>query len=414
MANVIPFRAIRPVADKAHLVPSRSYASYSKTEMAQKLDTNPYTFLHVLRPEFGKIDASKTDTEEYLQMIRDRFEEFIKKGILIQDEKESFYLYRQIKNNHSYTGIIGCISIDDYFEGIIKKHEDTLSEREEKLKNYLEIVDINAEPVCFAYPDQPELNGVIEKTVALPPVYDFSTTNEIRHQLWVIEEPSMVEQVRDSFAKMNAVYIADGHHRSASSCLLGQEKRIISGRTDTAFRAGYFMSIFIPESQLRIMEFNRVVRELNGMSAETFLRQLEEDFLILETEKFDPPSKLHQMSMYLDGKSYVIEPKKGTFDESDPAKNLDAAILSKLVLGPLLGIRDIRNDHRIDFIGGHEGTGKLKKLVDSGKMKVAFALYPVTMEHLKKIADQNKVMPPKSTWIEPKLRSGLTIYSLSR
>ena len=413
MAKVIPFRAIRPATDKAHLVPSRAFGSYSKEEMEHKLKTNPFTFLHVLRPGFGSIPAKNTDRREYLLEIKSKFEEFMKSGILVQDEQPSYYIYRQIKDNRSQTGIIGCISIDDYFTGVIKKHEETLRVREEKLKNYLSIVDINAEPVCFAFDDHKTLNDVIHNYTSQPPLCDFSTTNEIRHQLWMIDDEAELGKIQQAFSEIDSIYIADGHHRSASSCLLGEEKRVIRGKPDGEL-SDYFMGIFLPASELIIMDFNRLVKDLNGLSKIDFMKLLMEK---LEVEKIEVnnvrPIKIHEISMYLDKEWFRIKIPKGEIDESNPVANLDAELLNTLILEPILGIKDIRNDKRVQFLGGHEGMKGLESRVDKGKYKVAFALFPVSMEQLKAVADNGQVMPPKSTWIEPKLRSGLTIYSLS-
>ena len=414
MAEVLPFKAIRPATDKIHLVPSRAFGSYTKEEMEHKLKTNPFTFLHVLRPGFGTIPQKNTHRIEYLRRIKDKFEEFMSSGILVQDEQPGYYVYRQMKDGHTQTGIIGRISIEDYFNGTIKKHEATLSEREEKLKNYLTIVDINAEPVCFAYEDHAVISKLVAAMVEQPPMCDFSTTNEIRHQLWEIVDKSDLEKIEKAFGEIDNIYIADGHHRSASSCLLGEEKRVIRGKPDGAL-SDYFMGIFIPASELRIMDFNRIVKDLNGLSKADLLSELAHDFKV---EKVDDlhykPQKTHEFAMYLKGETYVLTIKEQAYDDNDPVGSLDATILNRKILEPLLGIKDIRTDKRINFVGGHEGMNGLRKRVENDKYKVAFALHPVTMEQLMAVADHNQVMPPKSTWIEPKLRSGLTIYSLSR
>jgi uncharacterized protein (DUF1015 family) len=413
MATIIPFKAIRPSSDKVHLVASRSMSTYTKVEMESKLATNPFSFLHVLKPDFGHPFVLKNDSLAYLKMIKQKFQEFLEKEILIQDQQEGYYVYRQFKNGISSTGIIGCIAIADYFNGIIKRHEDTLTEKEEKLRDYLEIVDINAEPVCFAYEDHPAIKTIIDDVLNTPPACDFSTTNEIRHQLWSISDSERIEAIGNAFKEIPSIYIADGHHRSASSCLLGSEIKSKKEEGHT-LPTDYFMGIFIPESQLHILDFNRVVKDLNGKSAEAFIADLSHLFHVQVLTPPNPkPEKMHQFTMYLNGQWYALDIKSIEHNPADPVSYLDAALLTELVLQPLLGINDIRNDKRIGFVGGHEGMERLKQLVDDGKMKVAFGLFPVTMEHLKKIADAGQVMPPKSTWIEPKLRSGLTIYSLT-
>ena len=408
MATIIPFKAIRPSSDKVHLVASRSMSTYSNSEMEHILASNSYSFLHVLKPDFQHEVNTPHDDPRYLQLIKQKFEEFLSQEILKQDQNEGYYVYRQLKEGYTYTGIIGCIAIQDYFNGTIKRHEDTLTKKEEKLRDYLKIVDINAEPVCFAYHDHPAIQTVLNEKLESEPDCDFLTTNEIRHQLWSIQDEKSTQIINKAFEETPSVYIADGHHRSASSCLLGKDNK-----ENTTSPSNYFMGIFIPESQLRILDFNRVVSNLNGLSEEAFLNQLSEHFSIVEKEGVYKPKKIHEFSMCLDGKWYALELKSIEHNEHDPVSFLDATILSKTVLAPILGIDDIRTDKRIKFVGGHEGMEALQGKVESGDMAVAFGLYPVTMEHLKKIADAGQVMPPKSTWIEPKLRSGLTIYSLS-
>lgn len=408
MATVKPFRAFRPAADKVHLVASRSYISYKKKKLKRKLKENPFSFLHIINPEFGMDIELKSDSKAHNKRVRKKFEEFVEEDILLQDAAASFYLYKQFKEGRTYTGIIGCTSIEDYNNNVIKKHEATITKKEISFKNYLKDVKINAEPVCFTYPNQKDIDTLVENIILNRPEYDFTTSNRVRHTFWKIDEPENLELIENSFAKLPSIYIADGHHRSASSSLLAEE----IGNKAEAYN--YFMGIFIPEKELKIYEFNRLVSSLGKYSPSSFLKKISGNFDIEEVNaKIFKPSKNHEIGMYLDKKWYRLRPKQGSFEESDPVASLDVSILSDNLLSPILNIKDLKTDKRISFMGGLEKTEKLMKEVDSGKQKIAFNHYPISMEQLKRIADANLIMPPKSTWIEPKLRSGLTIYSLS-
>lgn len=411
MAKIIPFKGIRPTPDKVHLVASRAVDGYSSMDLKSKLTENPFTFLHVINPDFEDGIRTKPGSPERLQKIKKRYNEFINEHTFIQDEQPCYYIYRQQKNENVYTGIIAVCSIDDYFNGTIKKHEQTLTEREEKLKNYLEVCDFNAEPVLYCYPENKTINNEVNKYITQLPVYDFTTTDRIRHTLWLCENTSVIE---NEFKKMTAIYIADGHHRSASSALLGKSKRERTINYTGNEPYNYYMGVFFPDTQMRIFDFNRVVKDLNGLSTSEFLDKLKDKFEVFEVKASHfKPSRKHEFGFYSEGKWYRLVGKLNITENENPAVDLDATILTQHILSPILNIHDLKTDKRIGFINGSRGLGDLEKLVDSEKMRAGFALYPVAMEELKLIADTNNIMPPKTTYVEPKMRSGLVIYSLS-
>jgi len=413
MATILPFRGIRPQPDKVHLVASRSVDAYGSAELKDKLTWNPFTFLHVINPDFQDGQRTKPGSKERLLKIKDRFSSFIHEAIFLKDNNPCFYIYRQQNDGFNYTGIIGCSAIDDYLNGTIKIHEQTITSREEKLKEYLDVCEFNAEPVLFSYPNDGIIDSITNRIVNTRPVYDFTTTDKVRHSLWLISELTDVKAISNQFEKMPAIYIADGHHRSASSALYGTSKRknALNFTGNEAFN--FYLGAFFPEDQLRIVEYNRLVKDLNGLSCDTFVSKISEKFEVQKTEQdaFVPFQK-HQLSMYLNGSWYSLMAKSGTYQSNDPVGSLDAAILTEHILSPILNIQDLKTDKRISFVPGIKGSKELKKMVDSGKAEVAFGLYPVQMSHLKWIADTNNIMPPKSTWVEPKLRSGLVIFNL--
>ena len=413
MAKIVPFRAFRPTRDKAHLAAARSYISYSRNSLYQKLLRNPFSFLHVINPDFRDKTPLPPLTPIILKKIKERFLDFSRKGIYIQDERPCFYIYQQIKDEYAHTGIIGCISIDDYENGTIKKHEATLTNKEEKLKNYLRIVDINAEPVCMTYPRSEEIASVVRKVVEVRAEFDFSTVDGVRHMFWIIEDYDDIHQIQGYFEKIPSMYIADGHHRSASSYLLGKEKREKKGNYTGHEGFNYFMGIFFSEDNIRILQFSRLVKDLNGLSDEQFLEKLNRDFVVIKKGKeIYEPQAFHDISMYLSGNWYSLHPKDDTYDPLHPSEHLDTSILTENILKPILGIEDPRTDTRITYMGGKEDLKPLRRMIDSGKRRVGFSLYPVTIDQLKNIADSGEVMPPKSTWIEPKMMTGLTIFSM--
>lgn len=413
MATIIPFKGIRPSRDKVHLVASRSVDGYNKTELHDKLHGNPYTFLHVISPDFKDGKKTKPGSPARLQKVKAQYLKFIEEGVFVSDAAPSYYFYQQIKDGNIYTGIIGCSSIDDYFDGVIKIHEQTLTEREQKLKEYLEVCDFNAEPVLFSYPNDKEIDAITLNVISTEPVYDFTTTDRVRHKLWVVDKKETVNKIKERFEKIPAIYIADGHHRSASSALLGKSRREKNPTYSGKEPYNFYLGVFFPETQLKIYDFNRVVKDLNGLNSDAFLKRLKEKFNVtLIGEQEYKPSRKHNFSMYLDGNWYSLDAKKEIIHNEEPVGSLDATILTDHILSPILNIHDLKTDKRIGFVSGIKGMKELKNQVDKWNYKVAFGLYPVEMEQLKHIADTNSIMPPKTTWVEPKMRSGLVIYSL--
>ena len=407
MAKIIPFRAVRPTRDKVSLVASRSYQSYTPAERESRLDHNPYSFLHIVNPGY-KYQKEITGEERY-KLVRNRYLEFKEEQVFIQDDKACFYAYQIInREGEKFLGIIAAASAEDYEKNIIKKHEDTISEKEETFKEYLKTVGFNAEPVLLTYPD----NYIIKETLTLiskeRAEYEFTTTYRDTHYLWKIEDEATITLLQNEFDNMDCLYIADGHHRSASSYLLSKDlEKENKGNTSHKF----FMSYLIPESDLRIYEFNRLLKDLNGLSKEEFLIKLDEWYRIENRgQEYYKPSKPHHFSMYLEGEFYSLYLRKTQYNFENALEELDAQLLYKTILQPILGIDDLRTDTRIEYSDGKKDIVFLKSKVDSGEFKVGFGLYPASTEQMKKIADQNLTMPPKSTYISPKLRSGITIY----
>ncbi len=412
MASILPFKAIRPVADKVHLVASRSVDGYETGELKDKLRGNPYTFLHVINPDFADGKRTRPGSKERLNKVKNRFRDFCTDKVFERESQPCYYIYRQLKENQSYVGIIACTSIDDYLNGVIKKHEQTITQREEKLKDYLDVCEFNAEPVLFCYPNDSDIDNTINKVICGRADYDFTTTDRVRHSLWVVSEPSQVELINTRFSAIPHIYIADGHHRSASSTLLGLKRRKSLKNYTGHEPFNFFLGVFFSESQLKIYDYNRIIRDMNNLSFEELLSELGNKFAVREVqEDLYRPVRKHEISMYGGGKWYALEALEGTYNSADPVGSLDASILTEHILSPLFDIHDLKIDKRIAFIPGVKGPGALKKAVDEGKAELAFGLFPVTMKHLKWIADTNNIMPPKSTWVEPKMRSGLVIYS---
>ncbi|MDP3558610.1 MAG: DUF1015 domain-containing protein [Bacteroidota bacterium] len=412
MATVLPFKGLRPTNDKVHLVASRSVDGYNPGELKDKLSGNPFTFLHVINPDFEDGVRTKPGSKERLVKVKRRFKSFIKEKVLKRDEKPAYYIYRQIKNNIEFIGIIGCTSIDDYMNGVIKVHEQTITQREEKLKDYLEVCEFNAEPVLFCYPNDTVLDNLISEVSNTVPDYDFTTTDKVQHTLWVVSDSKKTDNIVKRFASIPSIYIADGHHRSASSALLGSLKRKAKKDYTGKEAFNFYLGVFFSETQLKIYDYNRVVKDLNNLSVVDLIQKLKNKFEVKEiNQTIYKPEKKHEISMYVQGKWYSLMCKKGTYNSEDPVGSLDAFILTEEILSPILNIHDLKTDKRIGFIPGVKGAEALKKTVDEGKAAIAFGLYPVTMDHLKWIADTNNIMPPKSTWVEPKMRSGLVIYS---
>ena len=373
------------------------------------------SLLHITKPEIDFDPILPDHDDKVYDRAVKNFAQWQKNGWLVQDKKPCYYVYAQTMDGRTQYGLVLCAHTDDYAEGKIKKHELTRKDKEDDRMVHVKIQNANIEPVFFAYKDNSQLNEIVSRTVAAAPEYSFTDENGFGHSFWVIDDDATIEKITDIFTnKVNAFYVADGHHRTAAAARVGAEKRSGNAAHTGDEEYNYFMAVCFPETQLKIIDYNRVVKDLNGLTPEQFLSALEEDFTVTpyEGEGECHPSHLHNFSMYLGGKWYSMETKPGRYDDNDPIGVLDVTILSNLVLDKILGIKDLRTDKRIDFVGGIRGLGELSRRVDSGEMKVAFALYPVSMKQLTDIADSGNIMPPKTTWFEPKLRSGLAIHKL--
>lgn len=405
MISIKPFKAIRPPRDKAYLVATRSYLTYSEEELDEKLQNNPFTFLHVINP--GKGRGLPVGKQKY-QEVKKCFNKFAGQGIFAQDEQENYYLYRQVKEGNEYIGLIGGVSVEDYFEGRIKKHENTLTNREKMFTDYLENTGFNAEPVLLTYKDDFRLNKIFAEYIETRSEYEFTSTDKVLHQLWLIDDAKHIKQITESFKDQEALYIADGHHRCASSSLLAKRAE---GREGVDHQ--FFMAFLIGEEQMKVYDFNRLIKGTNGKTEEQLIEALHQEFLVEPIDgEYYKPEKFHEIGMYINKNWYKLVPKTGSFNPQDPVGRLDAEILSKKILKPILGIQNLKTDSRAGFLPGTEGVKGLMDKVDKGPFDIAFSLFPVTVEQIKQVADAGKTMPPKSTYIEPKLRSGLTIYKI--
>ena len=421
MARIKPFKGIRPPKNLVERIESRPYDVLDSEEARLEAGDNEMSLYHIIKPEINfEPGTSEYDPKVYEEAAR-QFQKFQDKGWLLQDDKEQYYIYAQTSalpanggvEKTQYGLVIGAYQ-GDYQTGVIKKHELTRRDKEEDRMKHVRVNNANIEPVFFAYPDNKELDTLIMRYAATEPEYDFiAPVDGFRHQFWVISDDNDIKLITDEFAKMPSLYIADGHHRSAAAALVGAEKAKQNPTHKGDEEYNYFMAVVFPESHLKIIDYNRVVKDLNGLSKDEFLAALNEAF---EVEKMGAdiykPYKLHEFSFYIDGEWYKLNAKPGTYNDNDPIGVLDVTILSNLVLDKILDIKDLRTSKRIDFVGGIRGLGELSRRVDSGEMKVAFALYPVSMKQLVDIADSGNIMPPKTTWFEPKLRSGLAIHKL--
>jgi uncharacterized protein (DUF1015 family) len=414
MAKVKPFEGIRPPKELVEKVQSRPYDVLNSEEARAEAAGNEMSLYHIIKPEidFDPI-AEETDPRVYAKAA-ENFRKFQDKGWLKRDSKEQYYIYAQTMNGKTQYGLVVCANVQDYLDGNIKKHELTRADKEEDRMKHVRVNNANIEPVFFAYPDDAVLDQLVAKYVKGAPEYDYIAPGDgFRHQLWIIDKDEDIKTVTERFAHIPSLYIADGHHRSAAAALVGAEKARLNPNHRGDEEYNWFMAVCFPASQLTIIDYNRVVKDLNGMTFAEFLKALEKNFTVEKKGRdIFKPSELHTFSLYLDGEWYKLTAKPGTFDDSDPIGVLDVTISSNLILDQLLGIKDLRRDKRIDFVGGIRGLGELKRRVDSGEMKMALALYPVSMKQLMDIADTGNIMPPKTTWFEPKLRSGLVIHSL--
>lgn len=410
MPKVKPFRGLRPPKNLVEQVESRPYDVLNSEEARAEAGNNEKSLYHIIKPEINFPEGTSEYDPRVYDSAAEQFEKFQKNGWLLQDEQENYYLYAQTMNGKTQYGIVLCAHVDDYMNGNIKKHELTRRDKEDDRMKHVRITNANIEPVFLAFRHNDVLAELIKKYAAQEPVYHFKApVDGFIHQFWVIDNKEDQDAITEEFAKMDSLYIADGHHRSAAAARVGAEKGEKEGRGEH----DYYMAVCFPAEQLTILDYNRVVKDLNGLSEEDFLKALEKNFTVAcKGEENYRPQKMHEFSLYVGGKWYSLEAKPGTFNENDPIGVLDVDISSRLILDEILNIKDLRSDKRIDFVGGLRGLGELKRRVDSGEMKMALALYPVSMQQIMGIADSGNIMPPKATWFEPKLRSGLVIHKL--
>lgn len=411
MAKVFPFRAVRPTRDKVNLIAARPYDSYTSDERASRLRDNPYSFLHIINPGYKYQKENTTEQERYT-LVRNRYLEFKEEGYFIQDEKDSFYVYKIVNHDgHTTRGIIAATDIVEYENNVIKKHEDTLIEREILFKEYIHTVGFNPEPVLLTYPDNATLKSLLQDIMESRPEYEFTTTYRDTHYLWNIDNPKLIAAIKAEFEGMDSLYIADGHHRTASAYELYKIKKEENTTHTGKESYNFFMSYLIPESDLKIYGFNRLIKDLNGLSKEEFLIRLDTIFRIEDRglEYYKPKQNTH-FSMYLNGRFYSLNLRKNSYTAKNALDSLDAMILYHTVLNPILGIEDVRNDKRISYAHGKNDMAYVQSMVDSGEYKVGFGLLPVTTGEIKNVAEEGLTMPPKTTYIEPKLRNGITIY----
>ena len=414
MATIKPFKGIRPPKNLVEQVESRPYDVLDSDEERVEAGTNEKSLYHIIKPEINFEEGTSEYDPRVYESAAEHFQMFQDKGWLVQDDKEQYYIYAQTMNGRTQYGLVVGAFVNDYMTGVIKKHELTRRDKEEDRMKHVRVCNANIEPVFFAYPDNKTLNDLLNHYATMKPEYDFiAPIDGFRHQFWVVSDEKDIKTITEEFAKMPSLYIADGHHRSAAAALVGAEKAKQNPNHKGNEEYNYFMAVCFQASQLTILDYNRVVKDLNGMSSAEFLKALEKNFVVEAkgTNEYHP-KQLHEFSLYLDGQWYSLTAKPGTYNDADPIGVLDVDISSRLILDELMGITDLRSDKRIDFVGGLRGLSELKRRVDSGEMRWALALYPVSMQQIMDIADSGKIMPPKATWFEPKLRSGLIIHKL--
>jgi uncharacterized protein (DUF1015 family) len=413
MAKVKPFKGVRPPREIVTEVTSRPYDVLNSEEAREEAKGNPRSLYHIIKPEIDFEPGTDEHDPRVYQKAVENFNAFQREGWLRQDDKEHYYIYAQTMDGRTQYGIVVAANVADYMEGRIKKHELTRRDKEEDRMKHVRVNNANIEPVFFAFPDNEALEKVIKDVTAGEPEYDFTSAEGFGHHFWVIDDPETIKTVTEEFAKIPYLYIADGHHRSAAAALVGDEKRRQNPNHRGDEEYNYFLAVAFPASHLKIIDYNRVVKDLNGLTPEEFLKRLDKCFIVEDkgTEEYRP-DRLHNFSLYLGGRWYSLTAREGTYDDNDPIGVLDVTVSSDNILRDILGITDLRSDKRIDFVGGIRGLGELKRRVDSGEMAMALALYPVSMKQLMDIADSGNIMPPKTTWFEPKLRSGLVIHKL--
>lgn len=414
MAIIKPFKGLRPPTELVEQVQSRPYDVLDSEEARAEARGNEKSLYHIIKPEIDFPQGTSEYAPEVYEKAAENFQMFQDKGWLVQDQEDTYYIYAQTMNGKTQFGLVVCAYVEDYLNGVIKKHELTRRDKEEDRMKHVRVNNANLEPVFFAYPDNEILSTIIARYVCTEPEYDFvAETDGFRHQLWLIQEQQDQEAITQAFAAIPYLYIADGHHRSAAAALVGAEKAKQNPNHRGDEEYNYFMAVCFPASQLTILDYNRVVKDLNGHSSLKFLSLLAENFTVTPMgQECYRAQKLHEFSLYLDGEWYKLELLPGKADDNDPIKSLDVSISSELILNQLLDIKDLRSDKRIDFVGGLRGLEELKRRVDSGEMRMALALYPVSMQQIINIADSGNIMPPKATWFEPKLRSGLVVHKL--
>lgn len=414
MALVKPFKGVRPPKAFVEEVESRPYDVLNSDEARAEAGNNEKSLYHIIKPEINFEEGTSEYDPRVYESAAGQFKMFQEKGWLVQDKENHYYIYAQTMNGKTQYGLVVAAYVNDYMTGVIKKHELTRRDKEEDRMKHVRVCNANIEPVFFAYPDNAVLNDILVRYAHTTPEYDFiAPVDGFRHQLWVVSDEHDMATITAEFEKMPSLYIADGHHRSAAAALVGAEKAKLNPNHKGDEEYNYFMAVCFQASQLTILDYNRVVKDLNGLSSEEFLKALAQDFDVeLKGAEEYRPQQLHEFSLYLDGQWYSLKAKPGTYNDADPIGVLDVDISSRLILDKIVGIKDLRSDKRIDFVGGLRGLGELKRRVDSGEMRWALALYPVSMEQIMNIADSGKIMPPKATWFEPKLRSGLIIHKL--
>lgn len=414
MATIKPFKGVRPPKQFVEEVESRPYDVLSSDEARAEAKGNEKSLYHIIKPEINFPEGTDEHDPRVYEVAAQQFKKFQDEGWLVQDSKEYYYVYAQTMNGKIQYGLVVGAYVPDYLNGIIKKHELTRKDKEEDRMKHVRVSDANIEPVFFAYPDDKVIDDIVAKYTGGEPEYDFvAPIDGFHHQLWIIKNDSDIATITKQFEAMPSLYIADGHHRSAAAALVGAEKAKNNPHHTGKEEYNYFMAVCFPANQLTVIDYNRVVKDLNGLTADQFLEAVSRSFAVEKMgAEIYKPVRLHEFSIYLEGVWYRLTAKEGTYDDNDPIKVLDVSISSTYILDEVLGIKDLRTDKRIDFVGGIRGLGELKKRVDSGEMKVALALYPVAMEQIMNIADKGKIMPPKTTWFEPKLRSGLIIHKL--
>ena len=414
MAKVKPFKGLRPPKELVEEVASRPYDVLNSEEARKEAEGNEKSLYHIIKPEIDFAPGTDEHAPCVYEKAVENFKKFQERGWLVQDTEEHYYIYAQTMNGRTQYGIVVAANVDDYMSGRIKKHELTRRDKEEDRMKHVRINDANIEPVFFSFPDNEVLAGIIADITSKKPEYDFVSADGFGHHFWVIDDKATINAITAAFESIQALYIADGHHRTAAAALVGNEKAKSNPNHTGTEEYNYFLAVCFPASHLNIIDYNRVVKDLNGLTKDEFLTRIAEHFTVENKgAEIYKPTKLHNFALYIDGEWYSLTAKEGTYDDNDPIGVLDVTISSSLILRDILGITDLRSDKRIDFVGGIRGLGELKRRVDSGEMAMALALYPVTMQQIIDIADTDNIMPPKTTWFEPKLRSGLVIHKLS-